>query len=270
MFAFRDKTLNQIEKQFIPYEHVYAVLGASYSYANIGQWNESLKEANNGLKIAKKFSDNSLLAVAALHLSRTFIMKGDIDKAIEYGEMAVQKAPTPGDQTWAQSVLAWAWSLSGELNKAIDFWDGIVPLMKAVRYLPGTVQTMVLLAQSLLLAGNLDKAKKTIEECIELAESCGMKLYLGRSHCLLAEIILKINPKQAVSHLKKSVAILQEIKAAPFLARAYAVYGRYYNNQGQIRHAKEYLTKALSIFEQLGDLTKPEKIRKEIADLPKF
>ena len=270
VFAFRDKTLNLMEKQIIPYEYVYAVLGASYAYANLGRWNESLKEANKGLEIAKKFSDNSLLAVAALHLSRTFILKGDIDKAIEYGEMAMQKAPTPGDQAWAQSVLAWAWSLSGELKKAIDFWEGLAPLMRAVRYEPGAVQTMVLLVQGLLLAGDLDKAKKTIEECIELAESCGMKLYLGRSHCLLAEINLKINPKQTVSHLKKSVAILQEIKAAPFLARAYTVYGRYYNNKGQIRHAKEYLNKALSIFEQLGNHTELETIRKEIADLPKF
>ena len=97
-----------------------------------------------------------------------------------------------------------------------------------------------------------------------------MKLYLGRSHYLLAEAILKTNPKQAISHLKKSIVILQKIKATPFLARAYGVYGRYYNNQGQFKHAKEYFTKALSIFEQLGDLIEPEKIKKEIADLPKL
>ena len=269
VFAFKDETLHLMEKQFTPYEQVYAVLGASYAYAVLGRWNESVKEANEGLKIAEKFSDNSLLAVAALHLSRTFILRGDIDKAIEYGEMAVQKAPTPGDQAWAQSMLAWAWSLSGELNKAIDFWVGLVPLMRAVSYEPGAVQVMVLLGHGFLLAGDLDKARKTIEECIELAGCCGMKLYLGWSHNLLAEIILKTNPEQAESHLKKSVAILQKIKAAPYLARAYASYGRYYKNQGQITHAKEYLTKALEIFEHIGVLIEPENIRKEIANLAK-
>jgi len=159
--------------------------------------------------------------------------------------------------------------LSGELNKAIHIWGGLAPLMRAVHYEPGVVQVMVLLGQGFLLAGDLDKAKKTIDECIELSERYGMRLYLGRSHYISAEIILKTNPKQAASHLKKSVAILQKIKAAPYLARAYAGYGRYYNNQGQIRHAKEYFTKSLEIFERLGDLIEPEKIRKEMVDLSK-
>jgi len=142
--------------------------------------------------------------------------------------------------------------------------------MRAVRYEPGYVQVMVLLGQGYLLAGDLDKAKTTIEECVKLTERYGMKLYLGRSHYLFAEAILENNPKQAISHLKKCDVILQSIKATPFLARAYGVYGRYYNNQGQFKHANEYFTKALSIFEQLGDLRETEEIKNEIANFPKF
>jgi class 3 adenylate cyclase/tetratricopeptide (TPR) repeat protein len=269
VFEFRDKTLKLMEIQFTPYEYVYAVLGASYAYIALGRWKESLEEANNGLRIAEKFSDNSLLAVAALHVCRVYILKGDIDKAVEYGEMALQKAPTPGDKTWAQSVLAWAWIFSGKLDQAIDFWAGLAPLMKAVRYEPGAVQVMALLSEGYLSADELDKAKTTLEECVELAERYGMKLYLGRSHCLLAEAILKTEPKQAISHLKKSIEILEMINAAPYLARAYGVYGRYKCNQSQFKHAKEYFSKALSIFEHLGNLIEAEKIRVEISKLPK-
>ena len=268
VFTLRDDTLNLMEIQFAPYEYVYAVLGASYAYTALGRWDEALEEANNGLRIAEKFSDNSLFAVAALHVCRVYIMKGDIDKAIEYGEMALQNAPTPGDQTWAQTVLAWAWSLSGKLHQAIDFWAGVAPLMRAVRYEPGAVQVMVLLGQGYLYADDLDNAKTTLKECVELSGRYGMKLYLGRSHYLLAEAILKTNPKQAILHLKKGVEMLEKIKAVPYLARAYGVYGRYYNNQGQFKHAKEYFTKASSIFEHLGEPFEAEKIKKEMADLP--
>ena len=33
-------------------------------------------------------------------------------------------------------------------------------------------------------------------------------------------------------------------------------------------HASQYLTKALEVFERLGNLIEPDKLRKELADLP--
>jgi hypothetical protein len=36
-----------------------------------------------------------------------------------------------------------------------------------------------------------------------------------------------------------------------------------------VAQAREYLTKAQEIFERLGTLIEPDKIRKELAELPK-
>lgn len=38
--------------------------------------------------------------------------------------------------------------------------------------------------------------------------------------------------------------------------------------QGDIEQAREYLTKALQTFKRLGTLIEPEKVRKELAELP--
>lgn len=270
VFELRDKTLHLMEKHIFPYEYVYAVLGACYAYSNMGRWEESLNEAREGIKIARKFSDNSLLAVAALHMSRTYIIKGDIDKATEHAEMALEKAPTPADQAWAQSILAWAWSLSEQLDKAIEFWEGLAPLMKAVQYQPGAIQVLILLGQGYLLARNFDKAKKTLEECADISKRYEMNLYLGRSHYLLAEINIESDPKRAENYLNNSVLILSNLKAIPFLARAYSVYGKYYTKQGQTKNAIEYLNKALSLFEQLGAIIEVERYKKEISYLQKI
>ena len=43
--------------------------------------------------------------------------------------------------------------------------------------------------------------------------------------------------------------------------------GRYCKQQGNTEQAREYLTKALEIFERLGTLIEPEKVREELADL---
>jgi tetratricopeptide (TPR) repeat protein len=62
--------------------------------------------------------------------------------------------------------------------------------------------------------------------------------------------------------------VLGEIKAENELALAYAGYGRIKMQQGQFAQAQEYLTKALEVFERLGTLIEPDKIREELAGLP--
>jgi hypothetical protein len=49
---------------------------------------------------------------------------------------------------------------------------------------------------------------------------------------------------------------------------AYAGYGRLYKQQGHIDKAKEYLNMALEILERLKTLIEPEKVKKELAELP--
>ena len=59
------------------------------------------------------------------------------------------------------------------------------------------------------------------------------------------------------------------IEAEKRLAQAYAGYGRLHEQKGQIEKARDYLSKALDIFERLGTLIEPEKVREILADLPK-
>ena len=62
--------------------------------------------------------------------------------------------------------------------------------------------------------------------------------------------------------------MLGEIKAENELALAYAGYGRLQMQQGQFAQAREYLTKALEVFDRLGTLIEPDKLRVILAELP--
>ena len=62
--------------------------------------------------------------------------------------------------------------------------------------------------------------------------------------------------------------LFREIQAENALAHCYAGLGRLHKQQGNAEQAREYLTKALEIFERLGTLIEPEKVRQELADLP--
>jgi tetratricopeptide (TPR) repeat protein len=122
-------------------------------------------------------------------------------------------------------------------------------------------------------AGEYDKAKQTLQELLEIAERWGMKFHIGCAHRLLGELALKTNTAQigvplAAPHFEHSIAIFQQINAENELALTYAGYGRLYQQQGNMSQAREYLTRALEIFERLGTLGEPDKVRQALAELP--
>lgn len=89
------------------------------------------------------------------------------------------------------------------------------------------------------------------------------------AHRILGEIAAKTDPARAASHFDRSIAVLSEIKAEPELALAYAGYGRFHKQLGRIAEAHKYLSRALEIFERLGTLGEPDKVRRELAELPR-
>ena len=65
-----------------------------------------------------------------------------------------------------------------------------------------------------------------------------------------------------------SIAILRDINAENELASALAGYGRLHKLQGRTAEARDYFARALEIFERLGTLMEPDKVRAELAALP--
>ncbi len=188
--------------------------------------------------------------------------------AIKYGELAVQKAPTPGDKAWAQRSLAWAWCRSGETTRGIELLTTVLPIFRAGQFITNEIDLTCFLGEGYWLAGQDDKARQTLEKGLEIAERYGTRYYVGFTRRLLGEIALKTNPTQAALHFEKSIVIFREIKAENELALAYASYGRFYRQQGETAQAREYLTRALEVFERLGTLIEPDKVREELDELP--
>jgi tetratricopeptide (TPR) repeat protein len=144
----------------------------------------------------------------------------------------------------------------------------VLPIFQAGGFLACEIDLTCYLGEGYWLAGEGDKARQTLEQGLEMATRCGTRYYVAFAHRLLGEITLKNDPTQAAPYFEKSMAIFGEIKAENELAMAYAAYARLYKKQGEIGRAREYLTKALEIFERLGILIQPDKIKEELASLP--
>ena len=100
-----------------------------------------------------------------------------------------------------------------------------------------------------------------------MAEPRGMRYEVGYAHFFLGEMSVETDPDEAASHLDKSISVFQEIKAENALAMAYAGFGRLHKQQGRDAPAREYLSKALEIFEGVGTMIEPDKLRAELSRL---
>jgi class 3 adenylate cyclase/tetratricopeptide (TPR) repeat protein len=267
VLAVEKDLLRTMEQQFNLHWYVRGLVAAARAYICLGRWDKAVEECQKAIKVAEEFSENSLVVYATWTLSMVYTWRGDLERGLEYGERAFQKASTPADKAWVQRGLGWALCRAGETKKGIEILAAILPILRDARNIPGLIPTACTLGAGYWLAGEDDKAKQTLEEGLGIADQCGVKYYSGFAHRLLGEIALENNPSQAGAHFEKSIVELQEIKAENELAQAYAGYGRLYKQKGQIAKAREYLTKALKIFERLGTLIEPDKVREELAEL---
>jgi tetratricopeptide (TPR) repeat protein len=257
-----------MEQRFNLHLYLRGLVGASRAYICLGRWTEAVEEAENALKVAKEASDQSLVAFTTWTLSMAYTWRGDLGRGVEYGELAFHKALTPADKAWTGRGLGWALCRAGETNRGVELLDAAAEMVRASGHMASKIPTACILGAGYWLVGRDDKARQTLEEGLEMADRCGTRYYLGWAQRLLGEIALKTNPIQAVHHFEKSIAIFREIKAQNELALAYAGFGRCHKQQGEIAQARKYLTKALEIFERLGTLMEPDKVREELAGLP--
>jgi len=124
------------------------------------------------------------------------------------------------------------------------------------------------LADGYWLAGEYYNGRQIAEELLRIATRCGARYCIGYAHRLLGEIALKTEPLKAQPHLQRAIEIFRDIKAENELALAYSGMGRFHTQQGNVEPARDYLADALEIFNRLGTLIEPDKVKKELAELP--
>jgi len=266
--ALREKLIRKSDEGFVLHWHERALQVGVTVLSILGRWPEALQEGQRALSIAQQYGDRHNISQTAVHMSWAYLRKGDLNQAIKYGEMAVENAPTPFDRALGRACLAQAWCRMGELRKGIDILEEVVTIFRAGQYAPIEIYSGIELAQGYSLIGEQEKARKIAEYCIESAERCGARYFVALAYRLLGELALKTKHQEAAPHLEQAISIFAEIKAENDLGLAFSSMGRLHKLRGEYAEARRYLTQALEIFERLGTLIEPDKVRKELAELP--
>jgi tetratricopeptide (TPR) repeat protein len=173
----------------------------------------------------------------------------------------------------ARNLLAWASCRAGKQKKHLDYLVNTVQQYRKAGADPLSVTFGARLGECYLLNHQYEAAKEQIEITLKTAERAGLKYYAAWCHHLLGEALLKSDPSREKARFAETcfecaVSICRKIRAENSLAVAYAGLGRCHKHQGNAAVAREYLNRALEIFQRLGTLLEPDNVRKEMAQLP--
>ena len=252
--------------------YVYALSAASFAYAYLGRFDQATALGHQALAVTEQFRDDTNMSFAAWSLGFAYMCKGDLSRAIEYDTLGVEKAPTPAERAWAEGSLGAALCRAGEVDKAIAILAPLSAGLRSGGFVPGE-RFALFLGEAYLRDGQFACAKQAMEEGLQIQTDHGMSYEAGVTHRLLAELALSVNPAQseeplAEHHFLQSIAMLDAVSAPSDLALAHWGFGRLRTNQGRIMEAREHLSRALGIFETLGTLMEPERIRIDLNALP--
>ena len=270
VLALKDRAIQALEQHMNLRYYVWSHAAVSWASTCLGRWEEAIAAGHRALHIGETYADGSMISFAAWILLIAYMSQEDLAQACAYGELAVAQAPTPADKAWAGSALAWVWCRTGETQRGVETLAQIATALQGAGFVWGETFTALMLGEGYWLAGEYDSARQTLEALLTPAEQHGMRLSLASAHRLLGEIALATNPAQqevplAAPHFERSIAMLQHIGAENELALAYAGYGRLHQQHGDLVQARTYLTRALTIFERLGTLHEPDRIRQLLA-----
>jgi tetratricopeptide (TPR) repeat protein len=242
-------------------------LGAmSLACSVLGLFERATEFAEKELRIAEEFADRSLISHSLWVMALRYIVQGDSRRALEAAERSVHLAPTPADRSWAEGTLGVAHCRANNADQALEILTRLLAVYRTAHYIPSEAFTPYL-GEAYWRAGEYEKGRAVLEQLLLIIEPYGMRASAARAHRILGEIAAKTDLARAASYFDRSIAVLLEIKAEPELALAYAGYGRLHQQLGRIAEARDYLTRALEIFERLGILGEPEKVRRELAEL---
>ncbi len=264
----REEALRGIGSRFAYLLYAGALFHISLALSWLGRWEEAASEGKEIMKIGHESSNKYLIGIGAWALSQAWAMKGDSDRAVKFAELMVETATLPQERGNAQLVHGYALCKSGMPDKGIDLMAPTLQLFSLAGAVVYEWHFGAFLADGYLLAGRYDEAIQTAEKVVQSATVGGARPWLGFAQRVLGEVALKTKPREAERYFEKAIPIFKEIKADNFLALAYSGMGRYQKKQGNMEQARKYLTDALEIFERLGTVIEPDKVKKQLAELP--
>jgi class 3 adenylate cyclase/tetratricopeptide (TPR) repeat protein len=233
----------------------------------LGQWDRAVSYCQRALSHGMAVDDLRLKVSALLRMGLTHIQKGEVATGFERCEEAQALSPTPYDAAALRGVRAYGLIKVGRLAEAIaelkDTLDWYARSnLRFTRY-----QFTLWLGEAYLDADERGLARSAAEEVLAATEEMGYRHLEALARRLLGECLLSVDTAAASPHLSAAVEAFRRSGARNHLAKALGSQAALLRRQGDIPGARAALEESLAIFEEIGTLDEPRRVRDVLAML---
>jgi class 3 adenylate cyclase/tetratricopeptide (TPR) repeat protein len=260
------EALELLDESFDPMWFMYAQAGAALTHMMAGRWEQGLHEIDQAAAKGAERSDNGMVSFGTAFGAWVSLERRDWDHALEQANAAKEIAPTVYFRGFAFGFLASALCHAGAADQGLPLLEQIVPMIKASRHELAWIFLAWRLADAYLVVEDTARAKEVLLEIHESATRSKVPFFVGGSERRLAELaVAEGDAEGALRMLQPALETLRSSGSENELALALAAYGKALALNGGNAEGQTYLENALAIFERLGTLEEPERLKHELA-----
>jgi class 3 adenylate cyclase/tetratricopeptide (TPR) repeat protein len=233
----------------------------------LGRWDQALGYCERALNHGVAVDDLRLKASALLRMGLTHIQKGEIATGMRRCEEVQALSPTPYDAAAVRGIRAYGLIKEGRVAEAITELKEVLDWyvrsdLRFTRY-----QFTLWLGEAYLKAGALDLAQGVSEEVLAASGDVGYGHLEAIAHRLLGECLIPADTNAAAQHLTVAVESLRRSGARDHLGKALLSQAALRRAQRDVPGARAALEESLAIFEEIGTLDEPRRVREALAML---
>jgi len=237
-------------------------------YAAMGRWSESLSACQTMLDVAVSNSDSAYIIRGHAELGNTYLAMGEWDKAIADCETALNMSPSGIFIPLVATQLGDAYCKTRQIDKGIALLERWKTYTKNVgRGAFFECEYCLPLAEGYLMQEDTSRARTNADETLQIAQKHGYALHEAKAYRILGEIIAPRDFPSAEEHCLRSLNIMQRIKARNEEGKTELSWGRTCKQCDSMPEAKEHLTRAAAIFEELDTTRYLEWTQEAIAEI---
>lgn len=253
--------------------HSLGIMGVSHSW--IGNIDKGRDYIRKGINMAEELGDVRRIAAGYYYLGVTGVMYGHLKEAIENLQKSISLFKDSGDIFYMllpTGFLGYGYARSGDMKKGIEILEKNLIDIKEMKGPTLWFEALfnALLGESYLMDGKISRALTHTTKSLNLASKHGNKFEEAHAYQILGMIYTQKGEsfwKKGELSLTKSIEIIKEAGADGRLPYSYMALGLLHKSRGQVDKAKEFLEKALPLFENLKDEENISRVNKELSEL---
>jgi class 3 adenylate cyclase/tetratricopeptide (TPR) repeat protein len=236
--------------------------------ANIlADWEQSLEYCRRAWEHGQALDDLRLKAVGLWRTGTTHIYRGDLRVGLRWCEEALALSPTPFDANMAKAAHGYGLVKAGEAEAGSAELEAAVRWFERSRLCYTHAVFNLRLGEGYLILGKQQQARAIFELTLVTSRKAGYRHLEGVAQRFLGQSLTTDDPAAAAAHLESAMCILRDMGARKEEAKVLVAQAELGKIRGDSTEARLLLERALALFEKLGSLDEPPRVRAALNEL---